>query len=352
MKILTYADFVAELQKTLSGQEYLAMMESIRVECRSPHVKQDGCDMHHVHPKALGGLKDSETLKLSAFEHCKAHALLAKAIPCKETLMPVKQMSCSQIRKVADLDRATLEDMYQWSEILEEWRKDVSRRARGRKATPEQRKRLSERMKGRKAWNKGIRYVDIGLVRKLSEKGREHIRAASMRHRGWVVLTSPEGNIRRVDPRNVADYIEQGYIPGYVGPGRAKNTIHIHKEGVRKMVSSEELESYLKDNWILGRGIPAPNRGKVHSEETRGKIASKQRGLRSISKDGKNLKVLEKDLPKYLSEGWVRGLGYRRTRKAMTEEEKQAKREALQRYWNSPEGFARREKMKKAKKYE
>lgn len=272
MRYMSEKDFFEKLNQTSYGQEYLNFINQILAEQRTPKVRKDGYDLHHIQPKALGGL-NSKLVKLSAFEHCKAHALLAKAIPCLETLYPVKTLSVGQVQTLSDLDKVSLEDLYEWSKLVEEWRKINGIQNRGRVWTEEQRKEASLKRKGRKAWNKGIHYKNLGKEYHLSEKGLKNIQESNAKKRGKIRI-SKGLEVRVVSKSTLPSFVKEGWTVGG-GSTKQKGSVHIHRKNERKMVSKDRLQFFIDQGWKKGRGIPAPNLGKPHTEETKRKIQQK-----------------------------------------------------------------------------
>lgn len=161
MKIISKEDLSAILQQSVFGQQYLALISS------APTLREgQRFEIHHKHPRALGGNNETDNLiKLSTYDHCVAHVLLAKAYPCLETLNPIIMLSGKQVRSLSDLERSSLEDYYQWSIQREKAFQELHKQ---NFFTEEVRKKMSESHKGKSTARKGTALSD-GWKRKLSE---------------------------------------------------------------------------------------------------------------------------------------------------------------------------------------
>lgn len=115
MKVISKENLSAILQQSVPGQQYLSLISS------APRLQEgQRFEIHHKHPRALGGGNDLDNLiKLSTYNHCVAHVLLAKAYPCVETLNPIILLSGKQVQSLSDLEKVSLEDCYQWSTLRE-----------------------------------------------------------------------------------------------------------------------------------------------------------------------------------------------------------------------------------------
>lgn len=104
----------------------------------------------------------------------------------------------------------------------------------------------------------------------------------------------------------------------------------IHKDGINKTVSYNQLQTYLDDGWLIGRleiikHIPwnkglnkeTDNRvkkygisrtGHKHSEESNKKNRESHLGRKYINNGTINKAVFQNDLKNYLDDGWVLGM--------------------------------------------
>lgn len=119
MKHISKKEFFNQLNSCEYGRQYLELVTN-----PENHLgKKDKGEVHHIHPRKLGGdLKAPENLvKLSVFNHCLAHVLLAKAfielnITGKhEALLMISMLSRKQYKTLSDIEKITLEDIYNWS---------------------------------------------------------------------------------------------------------------------------------------------------------------------------------------------------------------------------------------------
>lgn len=186
MNILTREKFLTKLRETIEGQRYLEFV--LNSERRSRSVTRErGYELHHIQPRALGGTNELENLiKLTTYEHCEAHLLLAKALPCYETLYPITKLCGKQIKELTDLERVTLEELYEFSKVRydalhckkpEHQRQKIAEANRKKAKDPEFRKLLqkpkSEITKLRLRKPKSVEHRQK-LARKNQEKGEEY----------------------------------------------------------------------------------------------------------------------------------------------------------------------------------
>lgn len=229
-------DFYDQLEVSVPGQEYLSLVSLRRSQALVP---EKGFEIHHIQPTSLGGLNVSENkVKLSVFEHCKAHALLAKAIPCYKTLQPLVRMSSGQIKKLSDVDLAVLENFYEWSKLRE--------KALHHPKSDEQKN------KNRKGH----------LGKKLSS---EHIKKRTAKRKGTVTVT--DGKVTKyIQKKDLLEYERLGWYRGISESRREKlQSSHKNKVGSTKgricinngekelKVKKEDLEKYLSKGWQRGR---------------------------------------------------------------------------------------------------
>lgn len=110
-------DFYSILGQTQEGREYLDYVCDPAKRSRSI-VREKGYELHHICPRAfLGSNSQNNLVKLTVYEHCEAHLLLAKAFPCYETFLPITKLCGKQIKELTDLERTSLEELYHFSEL-------------------------------------------------------------------------------------------------------------------------------------------------------------------------------------------------------------------------------------------
>lgn len=263
--------FYTKLQTTDEGREYLNLVNRVKSE-RKVKVRGDGNEYHHVHPKGLGGLQSGETILLTPFEHCLAHVLLAKAIPCAETLYPVSLMSESQFKKLTDLDKVTLEQIYGWSTA----RQKAFEYLHSLPFTEERLQKMSESHRGKTTSRKG------------QQLSSEHKKALSD---AWTGKPKP-------------------WLRGKKHPKR----VGIFLGNRNKLVLEEELQAYLDSGWQRGKTsqtrekISKKAKDRIISEETRKKISEKTRGVskseqhRKAISEGRKGIVFSEEHKKHISE--------------------------------------------------
>lgn len=278
-------DFYDQLEVSDPGKEYLALVDSCKGRVLVP---EQGYEIHHIQPTSLGGLNvKANKVKFTVFEHCKAHALLARAIPCYKTLQPLVKMSSGQVRKLTDAENVTLEECFKWSELRE--------KALHHPKPREVVEKVKQKLKGRK----------------LSE---EHIRKRTEKRVGKVTVT--DGKVTRyVDPSEVLEYEKRGWCRGISEERRKRlqeshtglaSTVtgkkYVHRGEEETRVFESDLQRYLSNGWILGRGKAFV---KKFTEGMKGRTNI---GKVRIRKDGVGKIVPKSDLQNYLDNGWVLGI--------------------------------------------
>lgn len=114
---ITEKDFYSILEQTQEGRKYLEYVYD-PVKFGRPTVREKGYELHHICPRAfLGSNAQNNLVKLTVYEHCEAHLLLAKAFPCYETFFPITKLCGRQIKELTDLERLNLEELYHFSEL-------------------------------------------------------------------------------------------------------------------------------------------------------------------------------------------------------------------------------------------
>lgn len=285
MKKMSFEKFYNKLQESKEGREYCEMVQKIQSENRLPRKWKDGFEVHHIHPRALGGdLKASNNLiKVSCFEHCRLHVLLARAIQCYETLRPIAQMSGKQYNSCEDLEKITLEEIYKWSKLREEAYR------LGIKHSKETRRKMSELAKGKNTWSRGLVWVNNGQVCK---RVRADILEKYLKE-GWA-----KGELSQ------SEEVRKEKSKRAIGQNTwSKGRVRIHKEEEIRVVPKEELEKYYQEGWQ--RGWPKTVKSKVSNSSLgkKGTIA----GRTKIHK-GDTVKLVHKeDLESFLQDGWLLG---------------------------------------------
>ena len=146
---MTQLEFFDLLDNSESGKEYLRLVNQAasreNLDCK--------IEKHHIHPKGLGGsvIAPSNLVNLTVYEHCLAHVLLAKAIPCPATFKPIIRMG-SQYGNLIEPEQITLEEIYQWSV----WREKAIHASH----SPEHSAAISRARKGQVCNNEGTIWMN------------------------------------------------------------------------------------------------------------------------------------------------------------------------------------------------
>lgn len=113
--------FYGKLYESEWGRKYLNLI-------RENVPENTQTEVHHIQPKALGGTNSCTNLvRLSVLQHILAHIYLAKALPCRETLLPITWMSRKSVKKLTDLEKISLDQIQEWAELREQASKESSR---------------------------------------------------------------------------------------------------------------------------------------------------------------------------------------------------------------------------------
>lgn len=278
-------DFYDQLTLSEVGREYLSLVS----ECKNRFlIPEQGYEIHHVYPTSLGGTNTNDNkVKFTVFEHCKAHALLAQAIPCYKTLQPLTRMSNGQVNKLADTERITLDELYHWSELRE--------KALHHPKSPE--------------------HIEKNRATHLGKKlSQEHIDKRTAKRLGTVTVT--DGIVTKYIPVNELEQWElKGWRrgisedrrkklkeshTGIVGNTVGRITMHLGDKEIK--VKPEEVKLREIEGYTTGR---AEKFAKNHSERMKGKT---NLGKVRINKGGVG-KLVSKDLLDfYMGDGWKLGL--------------------------------------------
>lgn len=148
-------------------------------------------------------------------------------------------------------------------------------------------------------------------------------------NKGYVSVKDKNGNTMRVsidDPRYISGELTIVTKNNKGGKGRK----WISKDGQYKFVLNTELDTYIKDGWILQSPCKrriSPTKGKVHISKNGKSIMVDRNELQSyiddgwencrnvtplkgticITKEGNNLYISPEDVQKYIDDGWLRG---------------------------------------------
>lgn len=283
---MTESEFYSKLQESEPGREYLDLISSCLGRTLKP---ESGFEIHHKFLTSLGGKNVSENkVKLTVFEHCRAHALLAKAIPCFKTLQPITRMSSGQVQKLEDLEKVTLEEQLEWSKLrykalhfprTQEFKEKDSQSHLGLKMSKEHvEKRTAKRL--------GTVTVTDGEVTKYvtEEKAQELVK------QGWK--------------RGISEYRRQRLQESHKGlESTSRGRICIYRETQERKIFPEELEKFELEGWKKGRN-PSFNIKRQEFFKNNSIRGTKVR----IRRDGVGKIVPKVELQKYLDEGWKLGM--------------------------------------------
>lgn len=242
MRKIPKEEFLKKLQSNREGLSYLELVEELKAT--EGGCKKEGFEVHHIHPRSLGGdVKAEENLlKVSVFNHCLLHYFLAKAIPCFETLLTIRKMSYGQYTKLSDIEQITLEEIYSWSEL-----------------------------------------------RRKALKG------------GFKVLTFKD-KAYHIPVEDVDTFLDRGYSPGppawmndLQGKGH-KGHIRVNREGKEKFVAKENIQTFLDEGWKVGC-----------TEQHVTKTKQRRLGQKCVYKGSKTRYIDSKELKDYLNAGWTEG---------------------------------------------
>lgn len=109
------------------GQEYVSLIEEIQSLGRGLS-KEKGFNIHHIIPKALGG-KDEESnlIKLTTYEHLRAHILLALATKSPEMFFASRMMlNMSNEATLSDLEKISIGELIEASNLINESKRVLS----------------------------------------------------------------------------------------------------------------------------------------------------------------------------------------------------------------------------------
>lgn len=280
-------DFYDQLNVSEVGREYLTLVS----ECKDRAlIPEKGYEIHHIQPTSLGGLNTEDNkVKFTIFEHCKAHALLAQAIPCYKTLQPLTRMSCGQVTKLEDAEKINLDEVYNWSKLREKAlhhpkSPELIEKNRlghlGKRFSPEHIAKRTARRVGTVTVTNGTitKYIHLneleqwearGWKRGISEERRKNLQESHKGKTGTLSATTgrkcinKDGKELKVKTSDLDQYIRDGWKlgrdPSFVDKrnksmeGKTNvGKVRVNRDGIGKLVSKDLLDSYLEQGWKLG----------------------------------------------------------------------------------------------------
>lgn len=327
MKSLGVQEFTKELQKSEYGKSYLNLVERVRSEERGIK-KEKGFEIHHIQPRGLGGVvKSSENLiKFTVFEHCVAHTLLARAIPCLETFAPILKMSYRQVKELADLDKISLNEIYGWSELRSQARKEHSKAFKGtlRLYDPKNNYRWKI-VRGQEDLNEKLQegFVRIQKVQMCNEKLNKNIivfpwQVSEKESEGWKVGGLKKGPVSEEVRKKLSESHKGG--KSHLGipvseearkkiaetlrrkgckPPSSKGKKRMYLSGSRKfiLVYPDDIESFLRSGYELREPKKYVKKGTCSAT---GKVW--------VHKGSRDMRVLKSCVQSFLEQGYE--LGY------------------------------------------
>lgn len=211
MKTVSKEALYAALQQSIPGRQYLSLVSS-----NTPVKEGQRFEIHHKHPRALGGdNSESNLVRLTTFQHCLAHLLLAKSYPCLETLNPIILLSGKQVHTLSDLEKVSLEECYGWSKLREKAFEELHRQ---NFFTDEVRKKMSESHRGKPTSRRGTTLPDQ-WKEKLSKvwtgKPKPWLRGKSTSSLGKIWINK-NGVGKRIYPQDLEKFEQDGWIRGCI----------------------------------------------------------------------------------------------------------------------------------------
>lgn len=86
-------------------------------------------------------------------------------------------------------------------------------------------------------------------------KNDTRVLSGELKHHSAYLIAITNGiNNRRIKPTELDKYLDDGWRYGVTTwkENPTKETIHIHKNGIRKRIKPEYLEQYIQEGWIIG----------------------------------------------------------------------------------------------------
>lgn len=328
-------EFYDSLDQNPDGRAYLKLID--RSKSQSLEAKK-GHEIHHIHPKSLGGTDETDNLvRLSMYDHCLAHLWLAKVFPCPETYFVLNKLSGKRFERFTEVERITLEEVYQWSKVRSYLRDHLKgsrysiyseegacRRvlkeevdqwlSRGWKLGVPEKKKLANQEQ-----NVGRVYIHNPDLKQNRMVHREDLQtyldqgwklgryqSTTGEFKGRIPIHYPETDEEKhVWPEKLQSYLDRGWVRGNSKRSSSSRSrvmggrVRISKGDEGKMVFSEELQTYLDQGWSLGRS-------ESYKERVSGRI---------IIHKGSRIKRIPLDqFPEWEKDGWTRGIGPKHTK--------------------------------------
>ena len=289
MRNIDKAQFLQTLEESEEGQQYLKLVYQAKKN-DSTLDAESGYEIHHIQPISLGGENiPANMVKLTLFNHCLAHLMLAKIFPVPEMYFVLNKMSGKIHKNLSDLEQITLEDVYRWSKV----RNNLKAAVRGLRCNIHNdegvlKKVLIDELP---VWEMQ------GFRRGLSETQKARNRT---RNAGKVYISNEELQVNRMIPReNLDSYLEQGWQLGRLKSWhqKQKGKIPVFRGIKEKHVRPDELQEYLDRGWTRGTG---EKQRTNHGKAMKGKI-------RLCREDIGGIMVDPEDLQKYLDQGYKKG---------------------------------------------
>lgn len=146
----------------------------------------------------------------------------------------------------------------------EEHKQKIGRK--GRKVSEETKKKISQKHKGKllsEEHKEKIRQSELNKQKNISVEGRKNISEAAKKMCRNTILIKKDGIVKRIKKEELNIWLELGWEKGRYSYGKQyllnmkldrMNRIHIYKKNERKMILKKDLQKYLDEGWLLGRG--------------------------------------------------------------------------------------------------
>lgn len=266
----------------LKFNNYNEIIEQARERMLTP---EPGYEFHHILPKALGGADSLENLvKLTTFEHILAHYFLALDTRNPKMFYAFNCITMYQFNHISELEKITLENLDYWTQLRQEareminkanhLRKYINRGGVRKRVFPEE---IEHYVKegwelGRgpmtPEWREHAAKARVGLHR--SEKTRRKMREAVKRRWQEGTMTNPMAGKHHSEESKALMRERKLGKPNLKARGVPKSEEHrrkisetlknkprrimVNKDGIRKKVLESEIDSWLKDGWVRGKG--------------------------------------------------------------------------------------------------
>ena len=266
--------FFQQLELSKDGTDYIELIRKVQQKGRGL-AREQGYEIHHIHPQSLGGSKDSQNLiKLTIREHIEAHYLLA-LIFGGNMYYAFQMLTSRAVKHLTDVDK---KDLDRWAllrekaltlprpPVSEETREKIAAAHRGTIQSKESNQKRSQTLKGRVSPNKGNRLPEA-VRSKIREIQKEVHARPEYRKKLKIAQNDPELKKRRSEQmrgRIVSEETKHKISNASKGRKQSFETrikrskallgnICVFKEGKGKRIRPEELQQYLDTGYFRTR---------------------------------------------------------------------------------------------------